>query len=44
MTSPVPGYITDNRNLDGGKGTPNLSFGIKNSLLFERDHCSFSIE
>ncbi|WP_377890540.1 cupin domain-containing protein [Alkalihalobacillus sp. R86527] len=37
MTSPVSGYITDNRNLVGGKGTPNLFFDINNSVLFERD-------
>ncbi|KMM39242.1 cupin domain-containing protein [Guptibacillus hwajinpoensis] len=36
MTSPVSGYITDNRNLvEGGK--PNFFYNIEDNLLFERD-------
>ncbi|MFS1514842.1 cupin domain-containing protein [Chengkuizengella sp. SCS-71B] len=36
MTTPVSGYVTDNRNLVGA-GTPNLSFDIKQNVLFERN-------
>ncbi|TKD72248.1 cupin domain-containing protein [Pseudalkalibacillus hwajinpoensis] len=37
MTSPVSGYITDNRNLVGRNGTPDLFYNIEDNLAFERD-------
>ncbi|MBN8208964.1 cupin domain-containing protein [Bacillus sp. NTK071] len=37
MTSPVSGYITDNRNLVEGKGTPNFFYDIEDNPIFEKD-------
>ena len=37
MTTPVSGYITDNRNLVGRKGNPNLFYDIKDNLAFKKD-------
>ncbi|MGG1686857.1 cupin domain-containing protein [Pseudalkalibacillus sp. NRS-1564] len=37
MTTPVSGYITDNRNLVGRKGNPNLFYDIKDNVAFKKD-------